>query len=125
MSEETDNPTDRVEAIKAEIGARVAAGQPFDDLLAMLSAPAAVEPSKTKPTGKTRRAGQIVERGENKHLIRISLGTDQKGKRLYHNKTFRGTKKDTEKWLRGALRRIDMGEPIEESNQSFAVFFEE
>ncbi|MEP7338013.1 MAG: N-terminal phage integrase SAM-like domain-containing protein [Acidobacteriota bacterium] len=126
----TDKPNnqDWREGLKREIAARVAAGQPFDDILAMLCTPAPVEapvPSKPQPTGKTRRAGQIVERGENKHLIRISVGADQNGKRLYHNKTFRGTKKDAEKWLRGALRRLDMGEPIEESDQGFGAFFEE
>lgn len=37
MTENTNNQN-RIEAIKAEIGARVAAGKPFGDLLAMLSA---------------------------------------------------------------------------------------
>lgn len=49
MSEATNNQ----DAIKSEIAARVAAGQPFDDLLAMLSAPAPVEaPKPLKVTAK-------------------------------------------------------------------------
>lgn len=39
MTEPTNNPaTDWRDGLKSEIAARVAAGQPFDDILAMLSA---------------------------------------------------------------------------------------
>lgn len=65
MTEDTNNQDWR-EGLKREIATRVAAGQSFDDVLAMLAAPQveASTPVSGKKTGKTRRAGQIVERGE-------------------------------------------------------------
>ena len=46
----------------------------------------------------TRRTGQIIKRGDNKHLVRIFIGTNEAtGKRIYHNHTIRGIKKDAEK----------------------------
>ena len=66
-----------------------------------------------------RRTGQVNRNGENKHTVRIYNGTDINGKRRYINHTVRGTKKDAEQWLRAALRRRDLGEPIEESRESF------
>lgn len=80
------------------------------------------KPAKRAP--RQRRAGQIVTRGENRHLIRVYLGRDAGGKRLYHNHTFRGTKKDAQKWLNSALRRLDMGEPIEQSGMLFDEFLD-
>jgi integrase len=68
-----------------------------------------------------RRAGQIIRRGDNRFLVRIYLGTDPGGKRRYHNHTIRGTKKDADRWLTAALRRLDLGEPVEESQDSFDV----
>jgi hypothetical protein len=53
MSEATNNQDWR-EAIKAEITACVAADQPFDDLLAKLSAPALVEAPKPSKGSKQR-----------------------------------------------------------------------
>ncbi len=53
--------------------------------------------------------GQIVARGKNTWLVRIPLGRDQGGKRVYHNKTLHGPKKDAEKYLYDALRKRDLG----------------
>lgn len=115
--------------LQREIAQRLAAGKGIDDILALISdQTASAEPAATakmKRAGKGRRVGQIVRRGDNKHLVRVFLGCDAQGKRLYHNKTIRGTKKDAEKWLNGALRRRHVGEPIEESGQTFGAFFEE
>jgi hypothetical protein len=46
---------------------------------------------------KSRRVGQVLERGENKWLIRIFRGYKPNGANDYFNKTFRGAKKDAEK----------------------------
>ena len=83
------------------------------------------QPEKTKKERTTRRAGQIVARGEKTFLIRVFLGRDANGKRRYHNHTFRGTKKDAQTWLNGALRRLDLGEPIEQSAMLCSEFFEQ
>lgn len=57
-------------------------------------------------------AGQIIKRGD-AWLIRIFQGRDAKGKRLYYNKTIRGTKKDAQKYLTASLRDKDLGVFIE------------
>src|SRR5262249_36638868 len=69
--------------------------------------------------------GQVLERGENKWLIRIYRGEKPNGSNDYFNKTFHGTKKDAEKWLRGALARRDRGEPLEDPDVGFATLFDE
>jgi len=74
---------------------------------------------------KTRRVGQVLERGENKWLIRIFRGYKPNGANDYFNKTFHGTKKDAEKWLRGALARRDRGEPLEDPDITFEALFNE
>jgi hypothetical protein len=80
-------------------------------------------PDKKKP--KSRPAGQIVKRGEKKYLIRIFLGRDEStGKRTWH-KTFHGTQTDAQKWLTMALRRRDMGEPIEDTERSVSDWLDE
>lgn len=43
---------------------------------------------------------QIISRGTNKHLVRIFLSRDGKGKRHYLNRTITGTKKDAQRWAR-------------------------
>lgn len=58
----------------------------------------------------SRRAGQIIKRGESKWLVRIFLGRDDlSGKRKYHNATIHGTKKDAERYKTGVLREVHMG----------------
>src|SRR5262249_47912180 len=84
------------------------------------------KPDKPKKKRGPRPAGQIVKRGEKKYLIRISLGRDETTrKRQYHNKTFRGTRTDAQKWLTMALRRRDMGEPIEDTDRSVSDWLDE
>lgn len=81
---------------------------------------------KNEKAKRGRQAGQIVKRGDNKYLIRVFLGRDEStGKRRFHNKTFHGTQKDAQKWLTMALRRRDMGEPIEDTSRSFADWLNE
>jgi integrase len=78
---------------------------------------------KKKP--KSRRVGQVLERGPNKWLIRIFRGYKPNGQNDYFNKTFHGTKTDAEKWLRGALARRDRGEPLEDPDVTLEALFNE
>ena len=54
-------------------------------------------------------AGQIIFRSRNTWLVRVYLGCDGSGKRIYENKTIHGNKKDAEAYLSEALRRRDLG----------------
>jgi integrase len=55
-------------------------------------------------------AGQIIPRGKRTFLVRVFLGRDPStGKRLYHNKTIHGGRKDAEAYLTGMLRDRDLG----------------
>ncbi len=60
--------------------------------------------------------GNLMKRGDS-WQVRISLGRDENGKRLYHHKTFR-LKKDGERYLSAALRENDLGIFTEPSNVS-------
>jgi integrase len=80
------------------------------------------EPTKKS---KTRRVGQVIERGERKYQIRIFIGYRPDGKNNYFYKTFNGTKTEAEKWLREALSRRDRGEPLEDPNVTFAELVKE
>ncbi len=62
-------------------------------------------------------AGQIVNRGPKKWMVRIYLGRDGDGKRRYHNKTIHGTKKDAERYRTKVLRDRDTGELVEPSRK--------
>ncbi len=53
--------------------------------------------------------GQIIFRSRNTWLVRVYLGRDPSGKRVYENKTIHGNKKDAEIYLNAALRRRDLG----------------
>jgi integrase len=80
------------------------------------------------PVKKKRRpagAGQMIERGPNKWLIRIFRGYKPSGQSDYFNKTFHGTKTEAEKWLRSALARRDRGEPLEDPDIVFSTLFDE
>jgi integrase len=59
--------------------------------------------------------GNITKRGEKAYLVRISLGRDAEGRRLYHSKTIHGTKKDAQNYLTAKLRKLQVGESLEES----------
>jgi integrase len=81
---------------------------------------------KSEKARRGRQAGQIIRRGENKYLIRLFLGReDATGKRHYHNKTFHGAQRDAQKWLTLALRRRDMGEPIEDTDRRFSDWLDD
>lgn len=58
-------------------------------------------------------------------MVRIYTGTDANGKRRYHNHTVRGTKKDADKWLTAALRRLDLGEALESTEMSLNEYLDQ
>lgn len=72
-----------------------------------------------------RRIGQIKQRGEKTFLVRVYLGTSDNGKRHYHNRTVRGTKKDADKVLMEIIRRHEAGEPLEDAKHIFSAYAEE
>jgi integrase len=53
-------------------------------------------------------AGQIISRGRGVWLVRVYMGYDGAGKRVYQNKTIHGTKKDAETYLVDGLRHRDL-----------------
>lgn len=67
-------------------------------------------------------SGQLVKRGINTWLVRIPLGRDAKGKRLYHNRTVKGSKKDAERYRTKTLRELHTGMFVEPSQQPVHSF---
>lgn len=53
-------------------------------------------------------AGQLIDRGNDKFLVRVYMGLDDNGKRKYHNKTIKG-KKEAQKYLNKILHKVDTG----------------
>ncbi len=64
-----------------------------------------------------RKTGQIIQKGSRKWLARVFLGRDATGKRRYHGRTIRGTKKDAQRYLNKALRDIDLDQFVEPSDR--------
>jgi len=62
-----------------------------------------------------RKTGQIIPRGQRNWLVRVFLGRNASGKRRYHNKSIRGTRKDAQRYLNGILRDTDLGIFVEPS----------
>ena len=53
--------------------------------------------------------GQIIER-KNSFTVRVFVGRDANGKRIYRNQRVTGTKKDAQKVLTAMLQKLDTGE---------------
>lgn len=71
------------------------------------------------------RTGQLVKRGDRKWLVRVPTGRDGKsGRRVYHNHTVNGTKKDAERYLHDALRKRDLGTLVEPARVSVGEFLD-
>jgi len=71
-------------------------------------------------------AGQIVRRGDRRWLVRIYLGRDRRsGKRLYHNHTIHGSKKDAEQYRTKKLRERDLGLLVEPSRVSVDSYLDQ
>src|SRR3990172_12259001 len=71
------------------------------------------------------RSGQLVSRGESKWLVRVFLGRDARGRRRYHARMVRGTKKDAQRYLTKAHRDLDLGEFIEPSDKALSAYLTE
>lgn len=69
--------------------------------------------------------GQIIKRGPNRFLVRIARGRDANGKRLYHNKTIHGTRKDAQAYATKVQRELDTGSFVEASKRTLADFLRE
>lgn len=68
-------------------------------------------------------AGQIINRGTRKWLVRVYLG-EVDGKRKYHNKTINGNRKDAERYLHKALLERDTTGFIEPSSESLSAYLD-
>jgi integrase len=79
-----------------------------------------------KMTSKaSRTAGQIIPRGEDTWLVRVSLGRDETGKRHTYNKTVHGKRKDAQRHLTEKLRELDTGsfvKPTKETKQTLRAY---
>jgi len=73
----------------------------------------------------SRRLGQVIQRGAYSWLVRIFLGTDDNGKRLYANKTIRGTRKDAQAYLNAWLRDKDQGLVVRPSKITLSEHMDE
>jgi len=67
-------------------------------------------------------AGQIIQRGERRWLVRIFLGRDEAGKRTYVSKTIHGTKKDAQAYLNKNLVDRDQGNLVQPTKESLNKF---
>lgn len=65
-----------------------------------------------------RKRGQIITKGKNNHLVRVYVGTDADGRRRYHSKVIRGTKKDALRYQTSVLSDLDRGTFIEPSKET-------
>lgn len=81
-------------------------------------------PRKTTPRApQPRRRGQVVHRGGDTYLVRVPRGTEPgTGKRLYHNETVKGTRRDAEKALTRILRDLDAGDYIAPAKDTVSAF---
>ena len=69
-------------------------------------------------------AGQIIKRGPKTWLVRIFLGRNSEGKRLYQNQTIHGTRKNAQNWLNDALVKQDLGIPTFQTKVSLGDFLQ-
>ena len=70
-------------------------------------------------------AGQLIKRGKATWLVRIPLGRDVDGKRIYHNHTVKGIKKDAERYRTQKLRELDTETFVEASRQTVGLYLRE
>lgn len=72
----------------------------------------------------SRKTGQLIEREKGVWTVRIYLGEDTSGKRLYHNETTKGAKKDAQKRLTQVLREKDSGVYVKSSVMTLNNFLD-
>jgi len=71
-----------------------------------------------------RKRGQIITKSKNNHLVRVYVGTDADGKRRYHSKVIRGTKKDALRYQTSVLSDLDRGTFIEPSKETLNEYLD-
>jgi len=69
--------------------------------------------------------GSVTKRPNGSYLVRISIGRDEKGKRLYHTETLNCTKKEAEKRCRDLVSQFELGGVIAESKLSLNAYLAE
>lgn len=69
--------------------------------------------------------GSVQKRDNGSYLIRISLGRDQDGKRIYHTRTVNGTKKEAEKLCRDLVSQFETGGIVADPKLSLNAFLNE
>jgi integrase len=73
-----------------------------------------------------RKAGQLIQRGDRRWMVRVYLGVDPKtNRRRYYNRFIRGSKKDAQRFLNGVLRDNDLGAFVEPSEQTLGDYLTE
>lgn len=73
---------------------------------------------------KVRSSGQIICRGKHVYLVRLLVGYDANGKRLYLNETVHGTKRQAQRVKREKERDRDNGQLIEPAAISINDFLD-
>lgn len=68
------------------------------------------------------RRGQVIKKGDDRYLVRIFLGRDAAGKRIYTSQTVRGTATDAEKALTALLGDADAGRVVAATPMTVAEF---
>jgi integrase len=69
-------------------------------------------------------AGQLIERGRDRYLIRVYLGRDETGKRRYLNRTVHGKKKEAQQELTRLLREKDEGRALRPSRETLGQYLD-
>ncbi len=69
-------------------------------------------------------AGQVIPRGKRTWLVRVFQGRNERGCRLYHSHTVRGTKKDATRYLNGVLHEKDLGTFAEPTRMIVSVYLD-
>lgn len=71
----------------------------------------------------SKRAGQMIQRGERTWVVRVFLGREA-GKRRYANRTVHGVKKDAERVLNELLLQQSQGIAVEPSKQTLSAYLD-
>jgi integrase len=66
--------------------------------------------------------GQLIQRGPNTWLIRIYTGRDDTGKRLFHNETFHGSRREAQRQRVKLVRARDIRELVRSSPQTLKAY---
>ncbi len=69
--------------------------------------------------------GSVIKRKNGSYLIRISLGRDSTGKRLYHTETVNDTKKEAERRCRELVAQFERGGVVSQDKVSLNVYLRE